>query len=228
MGVKTPRASEHKDVVHTISQWISQGTRAKSHERLSFACSRVCGTCVGCSGLNLVYRMDQWIYVVVRAWICKLDDLECCLGSHTMKWPVGVVFIATIQNYSRWRRLLAMGASDSPVRHRTVSSVPPRHPPIRAWSWSTVGGFVLMRHRTVRCPSDQLLWLLPRSLCCTVRCQSRPLRADDRCSAGSPDSPVAHRTVRWIIAEVRLGNPKVKSLKSILLGAPDTVRWHTG
>jgi hypothetical protein len=48
----------------------------------------------------------------------------------------------------------------------------------------------LVRHRTVRCPSDQLLCLLPRSLCCTVHCQSRPLRADDRCSTGAPDSPV--------------------------------------
>jgi hypothetical protein len=28
-------------------------------------------------------------------------------------------------NCSRWRRLLAMGAPDSPVRHRTVSSAPP-------------------------------------------------------------------------------------------------------
>ena len=41
--------------------------------------------------------MDQWIYVVGRAWVCQLDDLECCLGSHTLKWPVGVVFIATNQ-----------------------------------------------------------------------------------------------------------------------------------
>jgi hypothetical protein len=29
MGVKTPHANEHKDVAHTISQWISQGTSAK-------------------------------------------------------------------------------------------------------------------------------------------------------------------------------------------------------
>jgi hypothetical protein len=93
-------------------------------------------------------------------------------------------------NCSRWRRLLAMGAPDSPVRHRTVSGAPPRHPDIRAWCWSTVGGFLLMRNQTVRCPSDQLLWLLPRSLCCTVRCQSRPLRVDSRCSAGTPDSLV--------------------------------------
>jgi hypothetical protein len=129
---------------------------------------------------------------------------------------------------SRWRWLLAMGASDSPVCHRTVSGAPPRHPVRQGWSLSIVGGFVLMRHRTVRCPSDHLLWLLPRVLCCTVHCQSRSLRVDSRCSAGSPDSPVAHRTVRWIIAEVRLGNPKVKSLKSFLPGAPDAVQWCTG
>jgi hypothetical protein len=35
--------------------------------------------------------------------------------------------------------------------------VPPRHLVVRAWSWLTVGGFVLMWHRTVRCPSDLLL-----------------------------------------------------------------------
>jgi hypothetical protein len=56
--------------------------------------------------------------------------------------------------YGRWRSLLAMGAPDSPVRHRTVSGEPPRQPVRQGWSWSTVGGFVLMRHRTVRCPSD--------------------------------------------------------------------------
>jgi hypothetical protein len=111
----------------------------------------------------------------------------------------------------------------------------PHHPPVRAWSWSTVGGFVLMRHRTVRCytgqsgaPSDQSALTSAAFTVLNCHCQSRPLRAGDRCSAGSPDSPVAHRTVRWIIAEVRLGNPKVKSFKSILPGAPDTVRWHTG
>jgi hypothetical protein len=35
--------------------------------------------------------------VVGKAWICQLYDLECCLGSHTLKWSVGVVFIATNQ-----------------------------------------------------------------------------------------------------------------------------------
>jgi hypothetical protein len=32
---------------------------------------------------------------------------------------------------SRWGRLLAMGAPDSPVRHRTLSGVPPRQPTVR-------------------------------------------------------------------------------------------------
>jgi hypothetical protein len=43
-------------------------------------------------------------------------------------------------------------------------------------------------------------------------------------SLGAPDSPVAHRTVRWIIAECAWRNPKVKSWRSIHPGAPDTVR----
>jgi hypothetical protein len=40
-------------------------------------------------------------------------------------------------------------------------------------------------------------------------------------SGGAPDSPVNY-------SGLRLRNPKAKSLKAILLGAPDTVRWHTG
>jgi hypothetical protein len=174
--------------------------------------------------------MDQWIYVVGKAWVCQLDDLECCLGSHTLKWLVGVVFIATNQN-------LAVGEVCWRRAHRTVrcatgqSGAPPRNPFVRAWSWSTVGGFVLMWYRIVQ-------WHTGQSGAPLTRCsdiwfplftlQSQPLRAGSRCSAGAPDSPVAHRTVRWIIAELRLRNPKVKSWRLILPGAPDTVRWHTG
>jgi hypothetical protein len=172
--------------------------------------------------------MDQWIEVVGRAWVCQLYDLECCLGCPLEVAGWGGIY-SHQPNCSRWRSLLAMGAPDSPVRHRTVSSAPPRHPVVRAWSWSTIEGFVLMWHRTVRCPSDQLLWLLPHSLFCTVHCQSRPLRADSRCSAGARDSPVAHQTVRWIIAELRLGNPKLRSLSWFTLvhrtlsgGTPDS------
>jgi hypothetical protein len=128
----------------------------------TLACSIFCGTCVGYSGLDLVYRMNQWIYVVGRAWVCQLDDLECCLGSHTLKWLVGVVFIATNKIVAvgevcwQWaHRTVLCATRQCSVRHRTVSGVPPRHPPVRAWSWSTVGGFVLMWHRTVRCDTGQ-------------------------------------------------------------------------
>jgi hypothetical protein len=65
--------------------------------------------------------------VVGRAWICQLYDLECCLGSHTLKWPVGVVFIATNQIVAVGKAA-AMGAPDSPVRHRTLSGVPATSP----------------------------------------------------------------------------------------------------
>jgi hypothetical protein len=93
-----------------------------SHEKLCFACSLFCGTCVGCSGLNLVYRMDQWIEVVGMAWICQLYDLECCLDSHTLKWPVGVVFIDTNQIVAvgegcwRWAHRTVRCATTSPCR----------------------------------------------------------------------------------------------------------------
>jgi hypothetical protein len=55
----------------------------------------------------------------------NLDDLECCLGSPTLKWPVGVVFIALNHPCSRW------GASArnctggrSAARARTVRDPP--------------------------------------------------------------------------------------------------------
>jgi hypothetical protein len=101
---------------------------------------------------------------------------------------------------SRWWSLLAMGASDSPVRQRTVSGAPPRHLVVRPLSWSTVGGFVLMWHRTVRCHTGQSGAPLTAALTSVVVLfirQSWPLRADSRCSAGAPDSPVNYSGAAW-------------------------------
>jgi hypothetical protein len=98
---------------------------------------------------------------------------------------------------SRWRMLLAMGAPDSPVYTGQCPVRQPRHPIRWGWSWSTVGGFVLMWHRTVRCSTEQSG--APLIICsdfCRVycfalfTCQSRPLARSSRCSAGTPDSPV--------------------------------------
>jgi hypothetical protein len=100
-------------------------------------------------------------------------------------------------NCSRWRRLLAMGAPDSPVRHRTVSCALPCHPDVRAWSWSTVGGFVLMWHRTVRCDTGQSG--APLNNCsdfCRFHCSALFTVIVDRC-AQIVVAPLAHLIVRW-------------------------------
>jgi hypothetical protein len=56
-----------------------------------------------------------------------------------------------------------------------------------------------MWHRIVRCRTGQSgapLTAALTSAAVLFTLQSRPLRADSRCSAGASDSPVAHRTVR--------------------------------
>jgi hypothetical protein len=41
-----------------------------------------------------------------------------------------------------------------PDRHCSVSGAPPRHPTVRVRSRVDRWSFVLLQHRTVRCPSD--------------------------------------------------------------------------
>jgi hypothetical protein len=142
--------------------------------------------------------------VVGRAWIRQLDDLECCLGSHPLKWSVGVVFIATNQIVAvgdgcwRWaHRTVRCATGQCPVCHRTVSGASPRHPPVRAWSWSIVGGFVLMRHRTVRCHTGQSSApLIFYSDFYRVYCFALITVRVDHC-AQTAVALLAHRTVRW-------------------------------
>ena len=55
----------------------------------------------------------------------SLDDLECCLDSRHLKWPVGVVFIALNHPNSRWgasARYCTGGRSAA--RARTVRDPP--------------------------------------------------------------------------------------------------------
>ena len=60
---------------------------------------------------------------------------------------------------------------------------------------------------------DRLLY------CWLLRSQrSWPLGKFDRCSVGSPDSPVVHQTVRWIIADARWENPRAASSRGARLG----------
>jgi hypothetical protein len=130
-------------------------------------------------------------------------------------------------NCSNWKRLLATGAPDSPVRHQTVSGALPRHLVVRAWSWSTVGGFVLMWHRTVRCHTGQSG--APLTYCSdfcrgtVLYCSSVRVDrcADSRCSTGAPDSPVNY-------SGAAPGKSEAEEFELVHPGAPDTVRWCTG
>jgi hypothetical protein len=107
---------------------------------------------------------------------------------------------------SRWQKLLAMGAPDSLVRHRTVIV----HCPVRAMSAQPLGFRAVDRWRCLSSsctgefgatpnslvPSDFCTLTSVVALFTTERFCSRPLAPVSRCSAGSPDSPVAHQTVR--------------------------------
>jgi hypothetical protein len=78
--------------------------------------------------------------------------------------------------------------------------------------------------RTVWWPLTLQLWLLCDTIHHCTLCAVDRWRAGSRCSAGSPDSPVAHRTVRWIIAEAALDFPESGWFGGRLAGARDSVR----
>jgi hypothetical protein len=129
-----------------------------------------------------------------------------------------------------WGKLLAMGAPDSPVRHRTGTvGCPVRHHVTQplgfgsSWSLAPLSSCGTGQSGA---PLTMWLWLCAHCFLCQRLLQST-VGASSRCSAGSPDSPVAHRTVRWIIAERGSVFPRVAGSSSYGHGASDTVRWHT-
>jgi hypothetical protein len=105
-----------------------------------------------------------------------------------------------------------MGTPDSPMVHRThhcslsgachVSRLlgfgaVDRRSPLSSCGTGQSGVFWL-------CSSYFWLLLCPLFL----RQRSRPLDEVDRCSVGSPDSLVTHRSVRWILVEWLSENPR--------------------
>jgi hypothetical protein len=87
---------------------------------------------------------------------------------------------------------------------------------------------ILVPHWTVRCPSNFATLTSARYCAALFLLSESTVGADSRCSAGSSDSPVAHQTVQWIIAERALEFPRVAGWHLYGRGAPDTVQWHTG
>jgi hypothetical protein len=114
------------------------------------------------------------------------------------EWWLGGIYTPNHQN-GRWGRLLSYGAPDSPVRQ-------PRHPTVRVRPLEllTTGppdSPVVHRTVTVHCQVRLLASALTSARAgahCSVSlflCR-RPLALYSRYSAGTPDSPVLHRTVR--------------------------------
>jgi hypothetical protein len=113
---------------------------------------------------------------------------------------------------------MAVGVGFCCMVHRTVwcatGHCPVRQPrhqavgfrPLELWHVGPPDSPVVHRIVTVHCSVRhlRLLWLLrAQSAHCSVSlflCR-RPLVLYSRCSSGTPDSLVLHRTVRWIIAE---------------------------
>jgi hypothetical protein len=117
------------------------------------------------------------------------------LGSHSLKWAVEVVFIATNQ-------IVAVGKAAGD-RRTGQSGAPPCHPTVRVLEQLTVGGFVFEWHRTVRCHTghhcplsgapltggfDSARTILHCSLHQSLL--QSTVAPSSRCSAGTPDSPV--------------------------------------
>jgi hypothetical protein len=95
-------------------------------------------------------------------WKCLLYALVCCLSFHTLKWPVGVVFIGPNPISSSWTQginFLSTGTPDSPVctRQGTV------HCPVPA----TLAGCWGLQQLTIG--SDRWIRLLPDCLVHTVQ-----------------------------------------------------------
>jgi hypothetical protein len=154
--------------------------------------------------------------------------LKVCLVYSSMR--LGVHFIAPRQlgavesNPGSNSCLLSTGAPDSPVHHRTLSGAD--FFPILAQP--TVEDLEPLAHQTLSGAPIRPL-ARPRVTC---RLRGRPLA---RPTVGSPDSPVHHRTVRWIIAVRCRQDPRAASWPDASLahrtlsGAPpDTVRCTTG
>jgi hypothetical protein len=209
-----------KGVAHTFSQWISQGTIAKL--------SRVALFCL----ISLLRHLYCLWWPKSCIWDRSMNGggweglnmstiwLGMLLGLPPLEMAGWGGIYSHQPSCSRWGRLLAMGVPDSPVRHRTLSGVPPRQPTVRVRSRSTVGGFVLMSNRTVRCRTGQVLFTVRCASDYAAHCSSRQVllqstvARSSRCSAGTPDSLV-------IFSGVHLLKPESGSL--------DYVRsWCTG
>jgi hypothetical protein len=120
---------------------------------------------------------------------------------------------------SRWGRLLAMGAPDSPVRRHITK--PLGSGAVDRWRICPLAApDSPVPHRTL---SDAPLTSALTSGAHCLRCQrllQSTVALDSHCSAGTSDSPVNY-------SGARLQKPESGWFELYGPGAPNTVRWHT-
>jgi hypothetical protein len=137
----------------------------------------------------------------------SLGMLRVCLGDSSMR--VGVPFIAP-------RQLGAVGGQQGRPKLPSVGwrTGPSGAPPDSYCRWSGADLLPNLAHMTVVAP-----WQLAHR---TVRCPCRPLARATRhpriarptvalAAVGSPDNPVHHQTVQWIIVVRHQTFPRVAS-----------------
>jgi hypothetical protein len=175
-------------------------------------------------GFDLLFCVLEWS-IELLYWMQRLKTW--------MPWSVvvGGIYSPTHQN-GRWGGCLSMGAPDT-VRCASHVTQPLG---FDHWSSNKLGHRTVTVHYLVRLL--KLLWLCARCpRIVHVHCSLLQTTVGVVAVAphGTPDSPVLHRTVWWIIAEWLSKNPKLSSSELISLvhrtlsdGAPYTVRWHTG
>jgi hypothetical protein len=135
-----------------------------------------------------------WSIECVYEWsllLLQISEMFRMLGCQWMWWLGGIYSPQPL--CSRWQGLLAMGASDSPVHHRTANV----HCPVRATSAQSLGFGVVVRwrHLSSSCTGQSgALWHLRSHFCrdTVVQCSS----TQSTVGAQGAIAPLAHRTVR--------------------------------
>jgi hypothetical protein len=140
-----------------------------------------------------------------------MEKLQCLDGLNGGGWEVFISsnhFLVVGWLCCRWAHQTVWWCTGHSIVHCLVSAT-------SADRWGlellTVEVFYLLVAPNSPVCSDFLDWLLTSAMLTAPQSASRPLGKVDRCSVGSPDSPVVHRTVRWILVDARWGNTRATS-----------------
>jgi hypothetical protein len=169
---------------------------------------------------------------------CKVLEVRK-LGCYEW-WVVGGIYSPNHQTSRLVKAAVAWRTGQSGAPPDTIWCACHVTKPLDSDRWS----FCLLGHRTVRwCTGHALftvrcaIWLCSDS---GAHCSAfnafcrRPLARSSHCSAGTPDSPVRHRTLSGATPDSPVNYsgvapriPKGEQFGVGVPGAPDTVRWCT-